>query len=249
MPIKALLRGDSIDLSILAELYPEPGDPVVTADRSGYYLTSPTLPDSLANDAGQMLVRAGMLLRTINGAARIVSSSYRPVELSGAFRDASDRQHVVVGAATAHARAHVFAVAVVTSADGQPVQQPPPPAPEYIQLAAQHPDVADALTILGKPAPLDWFDLYKLYEIVRDNVDPSPPGQSRKGNQKKLIDTGWLTKPDLGAFTGSANHQLASGGAARHVREPGPGPTRTMSLDEGTQFIRDLVARWLSSFT
>ena len=48
MPIKALLRGDSIDLSILAELYPEPSDPVVTADRSGYYLTSPTLPDSLA---------------------------------------------------------------------------------------------------------------------------------------------------------------------------------------------------------
>ena len=246
MPIKALLRGDSIDLSILAELYPEPSDPVVTADRSGYYLTSPTLPDSHVNDAGEMLARARELLRTINGAARIVSTSYRPVELSGAFRDSVDRQHVVVEAETAHARAHVFAAAVVTSADGQLVQAPAPPAPKYIQLAGQYPDVADALTILGKPAPLDWFDLYKLYEIVRDNVDPSPPDQSRKGNQKKLIDTGWVTKADLGAFTGSANHQLASGNAARHAREPGSGPTRTMSLDEGTQFTRDLVSRWLS---
>ena len=54
---------------------------------------------------------------------------------------------------------------------------------------------------------------------------------------------------ELGAFTGSANHQLASGDAARHAREPGSGPTRTMSLDEGAQFIRDLVSRWLSSFT
>jgi hypothetical protein len=249
MPIKAMLRGDSIDLSILAELYPEPGDPVVTADGSGYYLMSPTLPDSLVNDAGKMLARASELLRTINGAARVVSSSYRPVELSGTFRDSTDRQHVVAQAETAYARVHVFAAAVVTSPNGQPIEPPDPPAPKYIQLATRHPDVAEALTILGKQAPLDWFDLYKLYEIVRDNVDPSSPGQSRKGNRKKLLDTGWATDPDLRAFTGSANHQLASGDAARHAREPGSAPTRIMSLEEGAQFIRDLVSHWLSSFT
>jgi hypothetical protein len=191
MPIKAFLRGDSIDLSILAELHPEPGDPAVRADGSGYYLTSPTLPDSLVKDAGEMLTRASALLRTINGAPRVLSNSYRPVELNGTFRDSTDRQHAVVVADTAHIRAHVFAAGVVISADGQAVQAPTPPAPKYIQLATQHPDVADALAILGRQEPLDWFDLYKLYEIVRDNVDPSPPGQSRKGRPEEA-DRRWL---------------------------------------------------------
>jgi hypothetical protein len=141
------------------------------------------------------------------------------------------------------ARAHVSAV--VIHADGTQTT-PPRPAVEYAQLADKHPDVKDALAILGKPGRPNWVDLYKVFEIVRDNVDSTRLGKGDK--EKKLVDTGWVTRPDLKTFGTSANHQLASGDDARHARMPGA-PKRVMSLEEGTQFIRDLVGRWLSELT
>jgi hypothetical protein len=90
-----------------------------------------------------------------------------------------------------------------------------PPAatgPGYVQLAQTHPDVAKVLDILGKadPAP-EWSDLYKVLEIVLDNV----PGFYLRG---------WVTKDAISAFTGSANRKGVSGYLARHARFKGDPP-------------------------
>jgi hypothetical protein len=240
MSIKARLRGDSFDLSILAELFPSPNDPAVGVDDGGYYLTSAALGDDLVTDGGAMHAAAASLLRQVNGAARLMSGSFRTVELAGHFTDGSGRQHAVALAGCAEARAHVSAVV-----GPSPV---PPAAPGYVQLADKHPEVREVLEILGKPGPtLDWFDLYKVYEIVGDHVASGPDPAKRQSRQNALINTGWVSKEDLSAFTGSADRPDVSGDAARHARMPGDPPKRTMSIEDARLMIAVLVRRWLES--
>jgi hypothetical protein len=65
---------------------------------------------------------------------------------------------------------------MATSGEQPPAPPPPPPpGPDDIQLAQVHPDVAEALEILGKPdAPPNFGDLYKVLEIVSKNVTGLP---------------------------------------------------------------------------
>jgi hypothetical protein len=101
-----------------------------------------------------------------------------------------------------------------------------------VQLAQTHPDVAEVLDLLGNadPAP-DWAELYKVHEILLDNV----PGFYQRG---------WVTRDQISTFTASANRREVSGDLARH-RLKGDPPTRTMTLLEARQLIGALVTRWL----
>jgi hypothetical protein len=91
---------------------------------------------------------------------------------------------------------------------------------------------------LGSPdGELDWFALYKLYEIVRDNV----------GGGSVLLAKNWAARADIDAFTTSANHPGVSGDAARHARMPGTPRRRTMALPEAQDVIRRLLSGWLDS--
>ena len=240
MSIGAGLKGDSMDLAILAELFPPTSDPTV-GEGDAFSLSSDTLDDRLIDDGGAMLQASSALLRRVNGAVRLRYGSFRPVELSGPFTDSEDHRHAVVAPASIELRPHIPAPAagddILPQSDGAP----------RVALAAAHPDLDDALAIVGRTDPLDWFDLYKLYEIVRDDVDPSTAGTSRKGSQARADRHGMDTKDELSAFTGSADHQGASGQDARHAREPGPAPRRTLTLAEGRSLVTSLLSNWISS--
>ena len=49
------------------------------------------------------------------------------------------------------------------------------------------------------------------------------------------------------AFTASANRPDVSGKSARHARHGGWPPRYTMTLNEGREFIADLVTAWIGS--
>ncbi|MGW6962386.1 hypothetical protein [Streptomyces chartreusis] len=246
MTVKAKLEGHTFDLDALIELFRE-GDPKVSKEEDGYYLSSSQL-DGLMDDGGRLFEAATRLLQKVTGVARVLDSSFRPVSLTGTFMEdggtGTGRRHHVVQADTAEARFKAYAAGVVTSEGEVPERQspPPPPPPEgppYLQLALGHPDVAEALEILGKPSvSLTWVDLYKVYEIVRHNV----------GDDKALKAKQWVSSGDLSAFTASANRPDVSGSDARHARPTGAGmPKRTMTLAEGQDFIRRLVVAWWNS--
>jgi len=227
--IMARLKGHEFDLLTLAELFRE-GDPAVATDNEGYYLRF-TAPDELFGDGGGLHDAASKLLRRVNGVARTLSGDVRPVGLTGRFSDETGRHHQVVLADSAEVRARANPVTVSVSGDQPP--PPPAPGPDYVQLAQTHPDVAEVLDILGNadPAP-DWADLYKVHEILLDNV----PGFYQRG---------WVTRDQISTFTASANRSEVSGDLARHARLKGDPPTRTMSLGEARQLIGALVTRWL----
>jgi hypothetical protein len=98
MAIKALLGGDSLDLAALAQQFRD-GDPQVSADSEGYYLTS-SMFDGLMHDGGKLCEVASSLLCQANGVARVRSPGFRSVRLTRRFSGESGAS-LVVGAGSA----------------------------------------------------------------------------------------------------------------------------------------------------
>jgi hypothetical protein len=132
----------------------------------------------------------------------------------------------------------LHAAGIVTGPDGQPKPQPPSPWPDRLALAAANRTVAEVLEIMGSLEPLGFSELYKVHEIIRDAI-----------NRKKIPELGWASRADDSAFTASANRADVSGSDARHARNSGPTPTRTMTLAEARSFVSGLVAKWLESLS
>lgn len=85
---------------------------------------------------------------------------------------------------------------------------------------------------------MDWYDIYKAWEIVEHAV----------GGWRQVVARGWAAKVEIDRLTASANHPGISGDKARHARMQGtPSPNRTMIMSEADGLVRRLVANWIES--
>jgi hypothetical protein len=230
--VKAWLRGHDLDLQDLADLLPS-GDTCVVKDVDGYYLTSVEIDDR--PEGVPFYEVAPRVVRRVNGLARARNPNFEPVALNGHYTE-EGRVHAVVAADTVKIRARIQAAGIVKDPDGEVLPPPPPEGPARAQVAASTPDVEEALDIMGQPDALNWTQLYKVFEIVRDDV-----------KVKSLIELGWASATEISAFTGSANRPDVSGAGARHARMGGPLPRRQMSEDVARDFISRLVTSWIDS--
>ena len=70
-----------------------------------------------------------------------------------------------------------------------------------------------------------------------------PSAVETKGSKAKM---GWASNADEDAFGASATRRDVSGKDARHARtEKGPPPKRTMTMQEGRDYIHGIVLKWL----
>ena len=248
--VLAELDGHAFDLEALARHFPT-GDPHIVVTEGGAYLA--TALDDLFGDGGRLIEAANEQLDRLHGSAWVLEGAYQRVRLNGRFFRDPDQTHGLMVAgdqtqfresftvvqATGIESRTVFGVPTVTG--GVPSAPPPPQGPRHLAHAASNKDVDDLLALVGKAekVQLSWTELYKVFEIIRVAVG---------GRDNDLLASGWTTKPELSAFTGTANHHLASGiHEGRHARQKGPAPTRTMTVDEAQTFIRNLTRRWLES--
>jgi hypothetical protein len=227
MKWEALLAGHLFDLEDLPVHFDT--DPRVHGEGDDYWLSSPTL-DHLC-EVVQVQEAARALVARVNGAMRLHDNGFQGVKLGGRYRNETG-EHVIVEAASAVARSKAGTITVV---GGAAATRPTGPR-EYAQLGGTDPGAADVLLILSR-GDLDWYDLFKVFEIVREDL----------GGEAVIIGRGWATKSDLTAFRGSANHPGVSGQAARHARQKRTIPKRTMTLRQGRAFIADLVRSWMRS--
>jgi hypothetical protein len=228
--MKARLDGHEFDLQELADWLPS-GNIRVAKDDVGYYLSAAVIDNP---PEGKTFHEAAQdLLPIVNGIGSLRSAKFRPVKLDGRYQD-SEKRHTVVGAGTIELRFHAPAVGIVTGPDGKVKPQPPPRGIAYAGLVA-NPEVAEALTTLGTPAG-GWFELYKVYEIIRDAVKPIA-----------LDKSGLATKDEIRAFTGSADRPDVSGIGARHARMGGGPPKRTMTELQAREFIGRLLRAWMDT--
>jgi hypothetical protein len=233
MTMKAWLEGHEFDLEDLARLLPT-DDVRVIKEGDGFYLTAAELDNPTPGRAFHEV--AEELLVRVNGVGRLMRDGFAPVALKGHYEQ-DGNVSVVLSTATVRLRAHISATATVYDSDGNPVPQPPLASPAYIALAAQNPDVAEVLEIMGRPDPLSFADLYKVYEIIKHSGALNP-----------AMNSAGVSEATTRLFTRTANHPEASGDAARHARSRDQPPARPMTLDEARAMLRSLASAWLDSF-
>lgn len=104
-------------------------------------------------------------------------------------------------------------------------------------MASSNAKLNEALAIFGRDEPT-WANLYVVFEIIQEGT--GGPGQIEK--------RGWASTREVGKFKKNANDRRLSGSAARHGKtESGALMYDKMALDEGAEFIRTLLRRWIGS--
>jgi hypothetical protein len=242
--MKAELNGHEFDLDALVGLFPS-GPIRVVRENGVHYLLADEIGDR--PQRVQYYEVAPKLLERVNGLARVANSAYQPVELSGYYLEGAQR-HVVVKPGSVVIRVRVGTPRVVVTGSDGVVQAPPAsPGPQRAAVATTHPDVTEALAIMGQPVALGWIELYKVFEIVGDSVKPNT-----------LDKIGLASASELRAFRASANRPDVSGADARHARISGGLPKNHMSLPKdasssatswgrGLTRSADTTLRWLYS--
>ena len=228
MTWQAYLKGDAFDLDTLTNLFPI-GEVRVQRDAEGVYVTGPLL--DATTSAGDALRVAKEWLPMLNSAARVLESSFRPVEVQGSIVGEDGNRHLF-------SEAHLnLRVQFTGSGTVDPPNVPPlmPRGTELMQRAAADHNLAEAMVHISG-FRVDWGELYKAYEVLKDAAGGSN-GLSRR--------TG-VSKRRLKAFTGSANHPAISGTDGRHARPSGPPPKDTMTIEEARALVNLLVSSWQS---
>lgn len=107
------------------------------------------------------------------------------------------------------------------------------PISDWMAIASQDEQVAKALRLIGMK-PLDWVGLYRIFEIIEDDVD---------GN--KILNNDWKTS--IKRFKHTANSVSAAGDDARHGKESSLPPAKPMALAEAQSLIKNIIHNWLNA--
>lgn len=224
------LDGESFDLQRLAKAFDD--SPVtIRKEADRYRLLDASLSGS--DDAEHVRTELTETLRRINALARLQWGNDHGDVRPGAVGHPNDSGGTAwYATATVVARARISVTGIVVGADGEVVPDPPSPLPQKLQLAVTDRNVDDALYFLQRADP-SWSELWKAYEVVRDDVG-------------KIEGRGWASERELSRFAGTANHQDAAGREARHARLPTPPLRDPMSLGEARALIARVVSAWLT---
>lgn len=225
------LSGHQFDLEDLPILLH--GSAVHVAKREdGYYLV---LPRAVAGSAPELIrTLAAEHLALINGAASLLSESFRPIEMGDACYGVDEHGEVastVVSVGCGEARAKGGRVLISINGIGQPDARCGA-ATALLRAAGSSTAAADALVIAGRPAP-SWSELYLVYELIESNTG------------RRMFENGWIQKSDAALFTRTANSYTALGRIGRHGKDRGDPPPKPMALREATTLMRTVAAAWL----
>ncbi|MCJ8010159.1 hypothetical protein MUG84_00190 [Paenibacillus sp. KQZ6P-2] len=95
-------------------------------------------------------------------------------------------------------------------------------------------DVASILRYFRKP---NWMNLYKIYEVIRDDLN----------GEAALISKNYIPRKDIKRFTQSAQSKELLGDEARHASLKYKPPEIPMNIDEARQLIKQLFEHWVIS--
>jgi len=217
------LKGEKFDLEDFSSLLRSPEHTVIEENGS-YYLKSSDF-DSLSS-ADEVRERAIAIIDMLNGAMKLHIHNFRGVFEDGVtlIKEDGSRHHYAYLGGTIAARAKVSAT-VTTSNGTQQIAPQPSNVESWLSLAKGDKAVADALHFFRENT---WISLYKVYEIIRDDVGG------------KITTNGWASKTRLGLFTQTAQ-------SARHASKKKSPPAQPMSILEAESLIRGILLSWFRS--
>jgi hypothetical protein len=228
------LEGEKFDLEDLPSLLRSPENTVIEEDGS-YYLKSSQFKS--LGSADEVRERAIDMIEKLNGAVQLHIPSFRGVSEGGVtmIEEGGRRHHYVYLESSLTLRSKVSANLTVSKCDDTPETAPPPSNVEsWIRLVKTDKAVADALHFFRENT---WISLYKVYEIVSEDV----------GGQQVIMGNGWATKQTLGRFTQTAQSKAALGDSARHAADRFKPPSQPMAMEEAQTLVRGIILGWLRS--
>ena len=201
----------------------------ITEEPDGFFLSSPIL-DKL-NDPREITSKAKQFLDVINGAANILYSNHKPVD-TGIIKQKGENggyNITVLIDSTIELRSRMNGTLTANrDHETHPIQTT---VESWIEKAEKHQSIRDALHFFNE---VTWWNLYKIFEIIRDDV----------GGQKGL--NRLLDRKKTSHFTQAAQSRELLGDMARHASRKYKRPTTNLTLQEARDLIIELFKNWIS---
>ena len=211
------LDGAPHDLAELPAVLQFPAARVALQD--GHYYLESTALDHI-QDPQQALAASRHLLQTLNGAARLHFDHWSNVKLANAL----------IGIDAQGGR-HPFGFGFGTGRRVNTRYPHPARVRAWVERAARDERASDALRFFADPT---WMSLYKVYEIIRQDVGD-------------MAAAGWAKRGEIRAFTQTAQSAEALGDAARHAASKFAPPDTPMTHSDAVTLLRSILQRWLAS--
>lgn len=225
------LEGHPTDLSDAARFVSARPLVDVEQDADGHYYLKSSSLDGLT-DGWEVLDRGNDLLARVNGALKAYLMGYKPVTANNVVPvHANGSRGVVVLVPTGHFEMRGIRPVIEVSG-GTPVDETAE-IRGWLECSNQDDDLADALRFLSRDP--DWFDLYKVYEVISKTFRSKDEMLDSLCNDPSDR-TALRTKVDL--FSNSAQDY-------RHSRRSGSSPVCPMKLDEAHKLLIELTARFV----
>ncbi len=223
------LTGDPTDLQMLADTFT--GGAIQIAQSGKEYVLRSSQFERL-DSAASVRESAIELVTALSGSARLALGAQEAIDVGAAvYRVGPDGKRditVLVGQAVLHARA-----LPITVVHGTQIHRPADPISKWLPLVTQDLVVAKALR-LRNAGDLDWVDLYRLYEVIENDVG------------HLMHQLGWASRNELERFARTANSVAAAGDKARHGVERTDPPRKRMSLSHARELIDRIMKAWLA---
>jgi hypothetical protein len=207
----------------------------VIEENGSYYLKSSDFDSlSLADEVRECAIT---IIKMLNDAVKFQIHNFRGVSEDGVtiIKEEGRRRHYAYLRGSITARSKTSANLTVTTSNGtQQVASWPSNVESLLNLAKDDKAVADALHFFRENT---WISLYKVYEIIRDDV----------GKNDVIIRNGWVTRKEFNRFNYTAQSRAALGDAARHAAKKFQPPTKPMPFHEAESLIRGVLLSWFRS--
>lgn len=227
------ILGDTADLSMLSETFSEP--PISIIKRNNKYVFQATDFDKLdAADAAR--ARALDILTSLSVCARLTLDSRTSLRVGCVYRvENGEIRETIVCPEPVTVCTRVLPLTIINmGSDGSnKVPRPADPIARLLPLALTDEAVSKALW-LRNSITLSWVELYRVYEVVEDDV-----------GQSTIVAEGWASQKKIDLFTRTANSVSTAGDEARHGKERTQPPKKPMKVSEARRLIDRILKGWL----
>jgi hypothetical protein len=231
------LNGDTDDLRELAKSLTK--DDLCITERNGQFFLETTRFSGLTT-IEELRSAASDLLSILTGAVRLSLGGRTPLQIANIAKVREDGTRDIFGSMSATIQVKVSCGGKITRSDGTvEVINPADKVPIWVNVALKDlkdTSVKKALQLLGIYKH-SWVSLYRLYEVIEEDV----------GGIDKIANEGWATKKAIKLFKRTANSPGAIGHLARHGKEYTTSPSDPMDLGEAVALVKVILHNWLRS--
>lgn len=227
-----IITGDRYDLEYLCRYFNSP-ELCITQQGQDFILKSVDF-NSLTN-AKDVRKKASETLVLVNGAARLDLGMREPLSVAHVARvkDDGTRDLFIEVSDALIIRDRVTASVVGANGAVQEVRQISL-ITDWVAAAQRDANVAKVLRLFG-PGHHDWVNLYRIYEVVENDI----------GGVWNIVKKGWATEKSIKRFKHTANSPGAIGDESRHGKQTSKPPKDPMTLSEAKSLVETILHNWL----